>query len=226
MKRLLFFVLLVLPFFGFSQDYYYPTAVELSHPELVIKRVSFNEKNTVVELSVTNNIMGGWFCADKNIYLFNKVNNKRYNLRGSNNIPNCPDKYEFKRIGDKLEFSLFFESIPNHGERIDLIEDCNNSCFYFKDILLNNDKNRDIHLFETSVIQFESGNLNQAENNFKKIISDIPSNPTHVYGFAYSYLYKIALQRGDNAKAEEWKSEFMKSDLPNKDYYLKNFNAD
>jgi len=226
MRRLLYFVLLFFPVLGFSQDYYYPIAVELSHPELVIKRISFNEKNTVVDLSVTNNILGGWFCADKNIYILNKVNNKRYNLRGSKNIPNCPDKYEFRIIGEKLEFTLYFESIPNHGERIDLVEDCNNSCFYFKDILLNNDKNRDIHLFETSVIQYESGNIDQAENNFKKIISTIPDNPTHVYGFAYSYLYKIALKKGDKAKAEEWKSEFMKSNLPNKDYYLKNFTAD
>jgi len=224
MLKFIYSLILILPLFGFSQEYYYPTAVELSHPELVIKRIYFNDKNTVVELSVTNNIMGGWFCADRNIYLFNKIENKRYNLKGSDNIPNCPDKYEFKRIGEKLEFALFFEKIDNHGERIDLIEDCSNSCFYFRDILLDNDKNRDIHLFETSVIQFEAGNINQSEVNFTKIIQDIPNNPTHVYGFAYSYLYKISLQRGDRAKAEKWKSEFMKSNLPNKDYYLKNFN--
>ncbi len=224
MLKLLYSFLLIFPFFGFSQDYYYPTAVELSHPELVIKRISFNDKNTVVEFSVTNNVMGGWFCADKNIYLFNKVENKRYNLRGSDNIPNCPDKYEFKRVGEKLEFALFFEKIENHGERIDLVEDCSNSCFYFRDILLDNNKNRDIHLFETSVIQFEAGNINQAEANFIKITQNIPENPTHVYGFAYSYLYKISLQREDKSKAEEWKSEFMKSNLPNKDYYLNNFN--
>ena len=224
MLKLFYSLLLIFPLFGFSQEYYYPTAVELSHPELVIKRISFNDKNTVVELSVTNNIMGGWFCADKNIYLFNKIENKRYNLKGSDNIPNCPDKYDFKRVGEKLEFALFFEKIENHGERIDLVEDCSNSCFYFRDILLDNDKNRDIHLFETSVIQFEAGNINQAEANFIKITQNIPENPTHVYGFAYSYLYKISLQREDKSKAEEWKSEFMKSNLPNKDYYLNNFN--
>ena len=224
MLKLFYSILLIFPLFGFAQDYYYPTAVELSHPELVIKRISFNGKNTVVELSVTNKVMGGWFCADRNIYLFNKIENKRYYLKGSDNIPNCPDKYEFKRVGEKLEFALFFEKIDNHGERIDLVEECNNSCFYFREILLDNKKNLDIHLFETSVIQFESGNIDQAEVNFKRIIKDIPEHPTHVYGFAYSYLYKISKQRGDNTKAEAWKSEFLKTDLPNKNYYLENFN--
>ena len=226
MRKIISILLLLIPFVTFSQEYYYPIAVELSHPDLVIKRISFNDKNTVVELSITNKMMGGWFCADRNIYLFNTVENKRYNLKGSNNIPNCPDKYMFKRVGERLEFALFFDKIENHGERIDLIEDCNNSCFYFKGILLNNSKNRDIHLFETSVVQYESGNIKQAEVNFKKIISNIPDHPTHVYGFAYSYLYKIALKKGDNNLAEKWKAEFIGTNLPNKDFYLENFVAD
>lgn len=224
MSKLFYTILFFVPTIIFGQTYNYPVSVEVSHPELVIEKISFTDKSTSVELSVTNNMLGGWFCADKNIYVFNKVENKRYDLVRSENIPSCPDKYNFSKVGEKLRFTLFFDKIENYGERIDLIEDCTNSCFYFKDILLDNDKNRDIHLFETSVVQFESGNINEAESNFTQIIQDIPDNPTHVYGFAYSYLYKIALQRGDKSRAEEWKSEFMKSNLPNKEYYLKNFN--
>ncbi|MEN8138292.1 MAG: hypothetical protein ABFR62_07660 [Bacteroidota bacterium] len=223
MTRFLLSILLLIPILGTSQDFYFPTAAELSHPELIIKKVSISDKNTVIELSVTNSIMGGWFCADKNIYLINKADNKKYNLKGSKNIPNCPDKHSFSKIGEKLEFTLYFDKIENIGERIDLIENCDNSCFFFKDILLDNKKNSDIHLFEAAVVQFENGNINQAASNFEKIISDIPDEPTHVYGFTYSYLYKIALIEGDQHKANTWKEKFLNSKLPNKDYYLNNF---
>ena len=224
MLKFIYSLILFLPILGFSQNFDFPVSVEVSHPDLVIEKISFNETNTSVKLSVVNNMLGGWFCADKNIYIFNKLENKRYDLVSSKNIPNCPEKHMFKNIGEKLTFTLYFDKIENYGERIDLIEDCTNSCFFFKDILLNNEKSRDIHLFETSVIQYESGNINEAEANFNRLVDNIPTNPTHVYGFAYSYLYKIALQRNDNTKAEKWKSEFMNSELPNKDYYLKNFN--
>jgi len=34
--------------------------------------------------------------------------------------------------------------------------------------------------------------------------------------FGFVQDYKISIKRGDKTKTEEWKSEFMKTDLPNK----------
>jgi hypothetical protein len=122
-----------------------------------------------------------------------------------------------------LRFKLIFPSIKYSGSRVDLIEDCSNSCFYFKDIILDNKLNNDIHLFDMALNQYQNGDKQIAAVNFEKIISKIPNNPTHVYGFAFSYLYKIANEKGDNNKAENWKNKFLNSSLPNKDYYLKSF---
>ena len=210
-----------------AQEYPFPVATEFNQAELKLENISVTDSRTVITLSVTNQIeTGAWYCADKNIYIYSKENNKKYYITGTENIPTCPDKHEFSRVGEVLRFKLIFPSIKNSGSRIDLIEDCNNSCFYFKGIILDNKLNRDIHLFDLALSQYQMGEEEIAKENFEQIIKDIPDNPTHVYGFAFSYLYKIALKKGNKTKAEEWKSEFMKSNLPNKDYYLKNFTAD
>lgn len=207
-----------------AQEYPSPVANEFNQAELRIENISVSETNTVVTLSVVNKMeSGAWYCADENIYLYSKSLNKRYYITSTENIPTCPDKYEFKRIGEKLTFKLVFPSIKYAGARIDLIEDCSNSCFFFKGIILDNKLSGDIHLFDFALDQYENGDKSVAKENFKKIISDLPINPTHVYGFAYSYLYKISMSEGKGEEAEKWKSEFMSSNLPNKQYYLKNF---
>ena len=227
MKYILYILIFLFSINITAQDFPFPVSGEFNQEGLKIENISISTGETVVTLSVMNKMEeGAWYCADKNIYIFSKELNKRFYLTGTENIPTCPSKYEFKSKGEVLRFKLKFPSIIGSGIRIDLIEECNNSCFYFKDIILDNKLNSDIHLFDLALNQYENGNISQSVINFEMVLNNIPSNPTHVYGFAYSYLYKIALQRGDSAKAEEWKSEFMKSDLPNKDYYLKNFNAD
>ncbi|MCD4812008.1 hypothetical protein K8R14_05450, partial [bacterium] len=56
----------------------------------------------------------------------------------TNNIPKCPDKYNFKFKGQQLEFSLEFEPIPKSTTKIDLIEDESAIAFNFFGITLNN----------------------------------------------------------------------------------------
>lgn len=224
MKKLLYITLFLFSINSIAQEYPFPVAGEFNQAELQLVNISVSDIETVVTLSVINKMeSGAWYCADKNIYLYSKKLDKRFYIVGTENIPTCPDKFEFSSIGEKLVFKLKFESIGYVGSRIDLIEDCSNSCFYFKDIILDNKLNADVHLFDFALIQYENGDLLQAEDNFEKIIKDLPINPTHVYGFAFSYLYKIALDNGDQIKADYWKTEFLNSNLPNKDYYLKNF---
>jgi hypothetical protein len=54
-------------------------------------------------------------------------------------------------------------------------------------------------------------------------VQDIPNNPTMVYGYSFLYLYKIDKERGNLNKSEGWKNKFLKSKIPNKEAYLKNF---
>ncbi|MCK5782342.1 MAG: hypothetical protein KAH10_07105 [Flavobacteriales bacterium] len=224
MKNFFLFALLFISSLIFAQEFPFPVSGELNQIELKIENISISDTKTVVTLSVVNQMeSGAWYCADENIYLYSKESDKRYYITGKENIPTCPEKHEFKSVGEELRFKLIFPSIKYSGTRIDLIEDCNNSCFYFKDIILDNKLNSDIHLFDLALGQYQSGNKNLAAVNFERVIKEIPDNPTHVYGFAYSYLYKIAQESGNQKKADAWKSSFLNSSLPNKEYYLKNF---
>jgi|LGOV01.1.fsa_nt_gb hypothetical protein len=224
MKNLFYFVIFLFSANLFAQEYPFPVAEEFNQAELKLVNISINDTETIVTLSVVNKMeSGAWYCADENIYLYSKELNKRFYITGKENIPTCPEKHEFTSVGEKLVFKLQFPSLKYAGNRIDLIEDCNNSCFYFKDIILDNKLSSDIHLFDFALNQYENGDFPQSAINFEKIIHNIPTNPTHVYGFAFSYLYKIALQNGNQTEADKWKAKFMDSSLPNKDYYLKNF---
>jgi hypothetical protein len=227
MRIFLFLIATVISSVLMAQEYVYPVAGEFNQAELILENIKVTDTETVVTLSVTNQMeSGAWYCADQNIYIYSKALDKKFYITSKENIPTCPEKYEFSNIGEKLVFKLIFPSVKYAGNRIDLIEDCNNSCFYFKDIILDNKLNADIHLFDLALDQYQNKNYTVAEDNFKKILSNIPNRPTHVYGFAYSYLYKIALKKGDAKLAESWKSEFMSTNLPNKDFYLKNFIVD
>jgi hypothetical protein len=144
-------------------------------------------------------------------------------LTGVKNIPTCPEKYYFKNKGEKLNFTLEFPSIKGWDGRINLIENCSEYCFYFKGIILDNKLSSDIRVFEIALEQYENGDFLNSYKNFNYLVQDIPNNPTMVYGYSFLYLYKIDKERGNLNKSEGWKNKFLKSKIPNKEAYLKNF---
>lgn len=209
----------------FAQEIPYPVATELNHPELIIERLNLDNDKTSFHLYVINQMdQGAWYCADKNIYIENPETKERLYITSVENIPFCPERHNFKRKGEKLSFALVFPSIKHWNcKRIDLVEDCDESCFYFKGLIIDGKLNADIHIFDLALDQFEAKNYDQAYSNFQVVLNEIPLNPTHVYGFSFTYLYKIAKLRGNNEEAKLWKKKFMESSIPNKDYYQKNF---
>jgi hypothetical protein len=228
MKKILTFLLLMLinNVHIQAQDlvYDYPVANEFNSAELNITKITVSDKQTIVDLQVINQLEeGGWFCASSDIYIESQNTGERVYLINSKNIPTCPDRYNFKMKGEKLSFSLVFPSIKYWEGRINLIENCTDYCFYFKGIILDNKLSSDIRLFELALEQYEGGNFSAAYKNFTYLVSNIPNNPTMVYAFSFSYLYKIEKEKGNLSKAESWKEKFLNSQLPNKNVYLKSF---
>jgi len=107
-----------------------------SHETLEINKVVTGPSGTTVYLSVVNKIDGGYFCADKNIYIMYPDGSKS-KVVSSKGIPVCPASYKFKSIGEKLSFELTFAAIKQNTKWIDLVEDCNENCFSFYGICLN-----------------------------------------------------------------------------------------
>jgi hypothetical protein len=79
-----------------AQVYYYPIAGKQSHPELEIVQIEITENTTLINLQVTNKRdQGGWFCADKNIYIKNSKETEIYPLINSVNIPAIMPAFHF-----------------------------------------------------------------------------------------------------------------------------------
>lgn len=198
-----------------------PAVAEQTHQDLKIVKICIYNDSTVIDLSVESKLaQGGWFCADKKIYVENPKNHKRLDIIKARGIPRCPSVYNFKSIGEKLNFTLVFPMIPNGTNLINLIEDCDKSCFRFNDIILDEKLNNDINLYTRGVELYAANKTDEAINNFTKVVEVIPAFPTHVYGYSYYNLVRIYNDKGDKVTARFWYDQLEKSTLPDKQYFI------
>jgi len=198
-----------------------PAVAEQTHQDLNINYIALYSDSTVVNLSVENKLaQGGWFCADRKIYIETTQEHKRYNIIKARGIPRCPAVHNFKKIGEKLSFTLVFPAIPQGINRLNLIEDCDKSCFSFKSIILDLKLNQDINLYTRGVELYAANKNKEAIDCFSKVVEAIPSSPTHVYGYSYFNLVRIYYGSGDKATARFWFEQLEKSPLPDKQYFI------
>jgi tetratricopeptide (TPR) repeat protein len=196
-------------------------AEEQSHQDLNINFIALYTDSTVISLSFENTIaQGGWFCADKKIYIETTKEHQRFNILKAIGIPRCPDVYKFKRAGEKLIFTLVFPAIPKGTVLLNLVEDCDKSCFNFKSIILDAKINQDIRLHVKGVELYAANKIKEAIECFQKVVEVIPSSPTHVYGYSYFNLIRIYYNSGDKVTAKFWLDQLEKSSLPDKQYFI------
>lgn len=198
-----------------------PTCAEQTHPELIINSIQIFKDSTVINLSVENKLVqGGWFCADKNIFLETPSDHKKTRVIKANGIPTCPSVHSFKRIGEMLSFSLVFPGIPAETKLLNLVEDCDKSCFSFKGIILDEKLNADIKLYSKGVEFYAANKTTEAIECFTKVVETIPAFPTHVYGYSYFNLIRIFYNNGNKITAKFWLDQLEKSTLPDKQYFI------
>jgi tetratricopeptide (TPR) repeat protein len=198
-----------------------PAVAEQSHQDLNITQIDLYKDSTVIYLSVENKMaQGGWFCADKNIYIENPKNHKRLNIIKAKGIPTCPSVHNFIRIGEKLNFSLVFPEIPVETKLLNLVEDCDKSCFKFSGIILDEKLNLDIKLYNHGVELYAANSTKEAIDCFTKVVEVIPEFPTHVYGYSYFNLIRIYADKGDKETALFWFDQLQKSTLADKQYFI------
>jgi len=223
MKKLL--LLTITPFLFFfanSQTYKNPIASKQSHPELKITRIEITENNTIVSLEVTNKrTVGGWFCANSDIFLKNSKRTETYQLIKSENIPTCPDQYEFSSVGETLAFKLYFPSIDQDIKFIDLVENCTNACFSFYRIILDNQHNQKIRAFEKGFDLYQENNLKESATYFEEVTQGKSSIDSHIYGLSHYYLILIYHELDDTSKVEFWYKNLINSDFKDKNTFVK-----
>jgi len=207
---------------SFSQTFVKPNSGLKSHMTMEITRVITTSQKTVISLSVENRIVGGYFCADKNIFII-YPDGIRSRLSSSKGIPNCPETYKFKAIGEKLEFELTFPSLKQGTQWIDLIEDCSDNCFSFYGVCLNSDLNKKI---DEASVQAETGEPAKALMSFIKIAEEIGKNNSGIEGLIYSNIIYLANKTNNIPKANEWYNKLKSSDIPRSVLYIKHLNSE
>lgn len=213
---LVLLLLILLPESLISQVFDMPNAEVKSHAELVITRIEITSDYTIVHLRNQNMLVkDAWACVDRKTSIRTSDEVQHLLIRAEN-IPICPQLHRFDSIGEILEFVLYFPPIDPAKGRIDLVEDCEQSCFFFQGIILDNRLNRDIRAYDEAYDLYLKKEFEASRRIFSEIIRHIPDNPTHIYSFSYYYLILISYESGDNKGAAEWLEKLKASGLPDR----------
>ena len=155
-------------------------------------------------------------CADKNIFII-YPDGSRSKLVSSSGIPVCPDAHIFKDAGEKLSFILEFPPLKPGTEWIDLVEDCNDNCFSFYGLLLNDDLNGKI---DEAFVLHETEEPVKAMMSFIKIVEETDSMNLGTEGLLYMSIIQLARETGNNSRAAEWYKRLKSSGAPRLQQYL------
>ncbi len=214
--------LFFLPFILNAQVYENPIAGKQSHPELEITKIEITDSETIISLKVTNKrSQGGWFCADENIYIKNSTGIEVYQLIKSENIPTCPNQHEFAYTGEILEFKLYFEKISDDIKFIDLIENCNNACFSFFNIILDNEHNEKIRAFEKGFDLYQNNEFDKSIPYFEKVLEENINIQSQIHGLSYYYLILIYKNMDNMEMVNHWYNKLINSDIQDKETFVK-----
>jgi hypothetical protein len=203
------------------QTHNQPNVALKSHETLKITKVENNSKAATIFLSVENRITGGYFCADKNIFLI-YPDGTRSRLTSSKGIPVCPDAYKFKTIGEKLNFELTFPPLKHDVRWVDLVEDCADNCISLFGICLDDDLNLKI---DAASVLAENKAPAQALISFIKIADSIDTPNSGIEGLIYVNIIMLEKETGNELKAAEWYKKLKSSGIPRCDSYIKHLNS-
>jgi hypothetical protein len=203
-----------------AQTFEKPNYALKSHETLEIRKIELTPEKTIVSLSVENRIVGGTFCADRNIFLTDPAGGK-FKLKKVAGIPVCPDSYKFKSIGEKLLFTLEFPALKTGTKWIDIIEECSSNCFWFYGVTLDKDLNKKLDdAFILAAKQKASENVSL----FKNILDNIDGQNLGIEGLLYINIINAAVEDADNINGAVWYKRLSTSHAPRVNQYIKYLN--
>jgi hypothetical protein len=193
----------------------------LKYPEtLVIEKIDITTAGTTIYITVENKVEGGTFCADPKIVVTDPTG-RRVMLSKATGVPVCPDNYKFRGIGEKISFKLEFPPLPAGTKWIDLVEECDNYCFWIYGITLDNELNRKLDE------AFISASENSAATNvtlFRNILEPIDNENLGIEGMLYLNIIIAAVEDADRAGVSVWYKRLAGSNAPRVGSYIKYLN--
>lgn len=171
-------------------------------------------------MTIENRISGGNFCADRNIFLTDNEGNS-LKLIKADGIPLCPERFNFKSIGERLNFKLTFPPLKKGTSIINIREDCTENCFSFYGIILDHDINKKLDEIFSVV---DKGEPINAVNRLIEIAEDKKYSGNGVESFLYINIIELATETGNTAKAAVWYKKLLSLKYSEKDKYIKYLN--
>lgn len=196
-----------------SQNIQNPNFANASHP-MFVDQISVTDNNLIIKITIENKIHGGNFCADKNIFIQDAISNLKLPLLKSLNIPTCPQTYNFKWIGEKLTFRLYFLKPSSEIKYLNIIEDCDENCFTIFGLILDPKMNKSI---DQAFALFDEKNYNSSKETLIEVIEKYPDYP---YGNLYLNLIQILLMQNKDEEAKTYYQIISNSDFHDKKFVL------
>lgn len=203
-----------------AQSIIQPNYTLKSHETLNIEKIEILQESTVFHMSIENRIPGGYFCADRNIFIV-YPDGTRSRLVSSKGIPVCPQTHRFKKEGEKLDFTLTFPSLKETVS-IDLIEECSDNCFAFYGIVLKDETNK---LLNEVFAHADKGELADALEILKRLYDDIEGSGRGITGIICLTTIKLAREAGNEELAAQYYGILKSSGDPRRDVYLNHLNS-
>jgi hypothetical protein len=219
-KQLLILIGLIGFVTAWSQSFILPNYGLKSHETLEIRKIEATSRSVTFYMSIENKIQGGTFCADKNIYMI-YPDGSRNKVESAGSIPVCPDTHKFKAIGEKLDFVLVFPALKAGTRWIDLVEECNENCFSFYGVTLDNVLNKKLDDI------FDKASKGKPADNivlFESLLDSIASQNPGIEGSLYINIIEASMEEADKVNAIVWYKRLAASDAPGLSHYLKYLN--
>ncbi len=213
MKKILTGILLFLPMVALPQVYRLPNYAFKSHPTMVLESIDRHEDETILHFSLENRKLFASFCVSKETYIQGIRDSIRHYLLRTEGIPNCPDQHNFRSVGEKLYFRLYFPPIPDDIRYINVVEDCREACFSFSYVLLDKELNSTLN---QAFRQVERGDTEEAIDLFTAILEE-DDGQSPVYGNVIMYLIDLYKQSGHTVMEKEMSSRLERSAYPHKE---------
>ena len=214
MKIFLLSIFILLNLVLNAQIITHPSYAFKSHETLDLTKVEITGEYTKLSFEITNFIEDGSFCVDKNTSIL-LASGLQLNLIKTENIPNCPESFNFIDYGQMLSFTLLFPPLPKNTVNIDIIENCSEACFSIIGVIIDPNLNSDI---DVAYNYFERGNSSEAILAYKEILSQIEGKGYSAESGIYYYLISSYDNLGDSDEVKFWKEKLKKSAPP---YYQK-----
>lgn len=212
-KNILLGLLLFLCSFTKAEEIKNPNFALTSHP-MYIENINITSDQILIKITIENKIKGGNFCVDKSTYIQNVLTNTKHMLLDSDNIPICPEAYNFSYIDEKLTFQLKFPKPAENTKYLNIIEGCYDHCFSIFGIILDPEMNESINS------AFDLFDKREYESSQETLVKIIQENPDYPFGFLYLNLIQVLVIQDKIDEAKKYYQYLIKSDYSDKKFIL------